>query len=777
MKEEIQRIIDQRGILATKLASLCEEWQKRKKDCLSLKQELLELKRVCLRGQNGDNGNVFMELLAYIEGTEREQTLQTLQFNANFALSRLQKLNQRFNRKTINIAVAGVGRCGKSSALKSIIGQRQSDNSTIPSGNGPAVTASKSTICCVLNKDEECAQVFYHDAKSFLDYLVNPILENVSLPEYRCQSLDDFELLDYKTLENVMECKRAEAKADLDAAEAAVYAACDDAAKVAAENKLLQLKAYLNSFTSFMEGLDELKRIFSAYPCFKTRLTGDVDRVPLNQTYRYVSYPKNGEPALCYAVRECKIYSQFPNNGIQTLELTDLPGLGTASQSEKRCFKDGFNYGVDFALVIRRPEGLFQNFPTENDETVLQVLTSVFGAEHLHEVMMLFQNDASLPQSDVERSFEKIEEWNKRQAKPIDVVRGNAFDADFMQNKLLARVLSFIARNLPVLDQAFIDATLPDVENKAQEFDSLKKELFSKLSSFKRLFPDSHGANAIYDKTEEIRNILMNGISALITKYGGDFESEDSRFSEAIDKQTVVLRNWINAKYNPQDDGQIEAVKNSIRSNQSAVIFANREIHSIRIKISEVYSELEKVHDSLISDMQQATADVWRSAMPGLIPENSNLANLTVLAERAGDCVEIIDAIESLASVTVPFYNVLYPELRKDVFDSVEEIQKNFYFVSNSDLEKRAKNVLIELQNVGINWVWKAQNLLHAQTKVLEIISSQLERFLDRIIRNDVTKRELIAFVEYYWSDIQSGTDGCCEDVRAKLEKYNGERE
>ena len=46
-----------------------------------------------------------------------------------------------------------------------------------------------------------------------------------------------------------------------------------------------------------------------------------------------------------------------------------------------------------------------------------------------------------------------------------------------------------------------------------------------------------------------------------------------------------------------------------------------------------------------------------------------------------------------------------------------------------------------------------------------------MERFLDRMIRNDETHRELIGIVEYFWSEIQNDNNACIEDVRTKLEK------
>jgi len=340
-----------------------------------------------------------------------------------------------------------------------------------------------------------------------------------------------------------------------------------------------------------------------------------------------------------------------------------------------------------------------------------------------------------------------------------------------MQKTLLPEVLAFILKNLPALDRALLDDVLPALEKSAVEFDALREKIIRKLSGFKREFPSNRGANAINDRTDKIRDSLMNGLTVLMEHYGRGFAGQNSTLAVAIEEQTQRVKKWVNTQYDPQNEAQVEEVRNRICSNMSAIPYANREIHAIRIRISEVYSELGTIHEALIAEMQNSVAGVLHECFPGLLADHAGLEGFIELAGRSGECPEIIDAVWTLNTLEVPFYNVIYPELRKQVFDSMNDLEKNFLLFPDKTPEKQAAIALGELRNIGFNWIWKAETLLHSQTKITEIICAALERFQDRMIRNAETRRELVGLVEYFWGDIQNEGAAYGEDIRSKLEK------
>ena len=755
INSEIAKIIQSRQVANEKIDIELTAWKARQKKGETLKAELADLRNICQRaldGTSSDDGSNFSRLVAYLDEIDSAQTIRDLQANSSYALQELERLKQRFCRSTINIVVAGVGRCGKSTALKAIIGQKQDDNSTIPSGNGTAITAGKSIIRCVTTAEEEKTVVQYHTVESFLNELVNPLLRSIGVGEkYQYSNADGFSALKYDELHEAFERAKAEAVSRR------------------TENQVCQVDSA--SFQSKEDLLKQLHDIMKAFPSFQTRLTGEKDTVPLNQTYRFVSYPQNGETALCYAVKECRIYSRFPNNEVQSLELTDRPGLGTSSEREKKCFIDGLNYAVDLALMIRRPEALFQNFPTELDLRVMDILCSTFGENHLHECMLLFQNDTSLPNSDPEKAYKAIEDWNASRPNPLTVIRGSAFDSEFMQKTLLPTALEFIAKNLPALDQALTDEVLPSLKKKAMKFDAERDKISSKLARLKHDFRSGSGANAINEQTERILNSLMNGIADLLDYYEVKFTVNDSTLSDAVEAQSQKVEKWLTEEYGPEaSPKKVEEAKNAIRQGMSARPYANKEIHAIRIGISEFYSELEKIHEALIAEMQSSVAGLLHKCFPSLLAEDAGLDAFIEIAAKTGECPEIIDAIQILNSLEAPFYNIIYPDLRTQVFDPPDKVG-NIDLPEGKTQDEQAVFVLTELQNIGMNWKWKAEKLLYSQSKIIEIICAALERFQDRMTRNPETKREMTSFVEAFWGDIQKNDTAYDENIRTKLEK------
>lgn len=772
VNSKIQQIIVNRSSVANSVNELLKKWNERLVQANELMSNVNEIKNVCSKAITEaplQDQQYFQELYEYLDSLDKQQALQGNIGQATYAISKLSKLSERFGRKTINIAVAGVGRCGKSTALKAIIGQQQNDNSTIPSGNGTAVTAGKSTITCVATEAEEKTVVCYHSVSSFLEKVINPLLEDLGLGSKRCTSQYDFEHLNFNELKRIFdENQQAADKAVQDAEK-------DNAIGTAAsEQKLAQAKAYAASFNQKIERLSHLEDIIKSFPSFFNRLTGSAENIPLKQTYKYISYPKNDEPAICYAVKECTIYSRFPNNTIQSLQLVDLPGLGTGSLSERKCFMEGFNYSIDLALMIRRPEGLFQNFTTDDDINVIEVIGATFGQDHLHECTLLFQNDANLPQSDTEAAYKKIEKWNLGRKHPLTVIRGNAFDSSEMQNKILPFVLQFMLDNLPLFDKDLLDESLPELETMATKFDTLQEDISNKLQNLKRNFRSGDGsANEVADLAEQLRDNIMNGLNDIIDYYKNEFDLQNALLPEKIDELTKILRGWAENSYNHNDANQMKRVRDEIRRAQSPVPYANGEIHAIRIHISEVYSEMEKIHAQLIEEMQKRIASIFAQNFASLVETDASLADFANMFEESRDCPETVDALNSVLSLEVPFYNTVYPDLRNAVFDDVNNVQQNFNLDNSLSDEKRAAITLGELQNTAYNWIYKSENVLQTQSRIKEIILATLERLQDRLCRNRSTKRELIDFVQHFWSKIQGDDKSFSQDVHAKLEKIS----
>ena len=142
------------------------------------------------------------------------------------------------------------------------------------------------------------------------------------------------------------------------------------------------------------------------------------------------------------------------------------------------------------------------------------------------------------------------------------------------------------------------------------------------------------------------------------------------------------------------------------------------------------------------------------------------------LFDESGETPEIVEAMKSLRSLEIPFYSVIYPDFRREVFDSFESAESRFNAVSTFPESERASITLRMLCDLGENWIYKAETLVRRQSHIRDILGAAVERFTDRLVRNQTTRNELMAFVEQNRSLTTTySTSGCAAQVRNVIDK------
>ena len=180
VKEQIAQILNDRKGLAEDVKKSVERWGILKGRTEKLELVINELERVCTKTDTDDPN--LLKLKKYLTELREKTVISKLTSDVRDGIKKLNILEERFDRKTLNIVVAGVGRCGKSTSLKSILGFDQDDNSVIPSGKGTAVTATKSTVTHVEKKEDEKSQIVFLTETAFLERL-NKYFKSCGLDE------------------------------------------------------------------------------------------------------------------------------------------------------------------------------------------------------------------------------------------------------------------------------------------------------------------------------------------------------------------------------------------------------------------------------------------------------------------------------------------------------------------------------------------------------------------------------------------------------------------
>ena len=771
----INDIVVHRGKLASEAEAQVEKWQKRADHVKALKQAVRDLRRLCVgEDDSTSRKSPFAKLSELLADYKNSGTEQRLECDCQNALRLLNRLLSRFHRSTVNVAVTGVGRCGKSTALKTLLGLAQDDNAVIPSGDGPAVTAGRSEIHCIPEGEREHTEITFHTVDSFLSNIVNPMLDEMGLQEYRCATTDDFADLDIDALSAVLEENRevAERKAR------EVELSADTGMR---EAELAVARSHADAYKMHSARIKVMRRIQDSFGCFRGRLGCGIVDVPLNETAQYVSYPGDSKPALCFAVKDCRIYANVPNDEAKRLVLTDLPGLGTTNDIEQKCFMEGLDYSVDAALVVRRPTGLFANGQTKEDISVLDALARVYGNEHLSAFAMLFQNDGNLPTSGADKAFASLSEENAAAAHPLSILRGDATDKGFMQGVLLDKVLNFVKDHVPELDNTLSDETNAVVAKTADKFDSQYGEWQERFRKLRQEFPPISETGEILNEVEKIRLSWTQGLTKLLASFSdrqqvdivAQQRSEDEdRQSEAITQCVQNAQKDIHAVYSPANEKKVEEVALRIMRDHSAMPFVNEELHVLRIRMSETFAKLEENHARQIADMQLKVAEIITTPFEGMNITDVSLDAVIELFDETGETPEIVEAMKALRSLEIPFYSVIYPDFRREVFDSFESAESRFNAVSTFPESERASITLRMLCDLGENWIYKAETLVRRQSHIRDILGAAVERFTDRLVRNQTTRNELMAFVEQNRSlTTNSSTSGRAAQVRNVIDK------
>lgn len=677
--------------------------------------------------------------------TQFSDVISELNNKCKRAQEKLKKLEERCNRNTLNISVAGVGRSGKSTALKSLLSLDQKDNTVIPSSNGPAVTAGKSILVSVPSKNMEKTEVEFHSEESFMNQVVDPYLSVIYNGDSGCSDFDDF--LDL----NLEEYRKQLA---------------DESNPDANQTK--------------MTFIDKLSDIQKNIRVVKDNLTGTTKVIPLNDTGKYVSYQKN-EPNICYAVKQVKIYCVFPNNEINSLQLIDLPGLGTCSESERRCFTDGFSYAVDMALIIQRPEGINQNYPTTEDSKVLDILNKTFG-KSWKDCAFLFQNDGGISPETADKVMkqimEKVDGWKAEDGKTVIVARGDAMNTDYMQKELLPSVLNCMMERLPKFDENLFTTIQSDLKTLEEEFNQKRVELSAEIKKSKgsvKVDDESYKTSKLVEnfKTNVIEEIKRH---FLVTK-DAQRELTDKIFI-AIDAKTEDILRYFSKRYSPDNEEQIQEFIAEKHIKEMVSDFVRKDLQSFRIVISERYSDLETCHQEIIQNMQNFIYNVVRKATGSLLPEDGNLDTIIECLEEAGNCDLMIQFFNNLRDLEAPFYTVLYPSLRNNVFHTdndktISNLATAAEAYNKGDDEREiVVNCMRYLNDYANEWTDKAQELLRSHTAIIDIIQAAVERFVDNMVRNDdAVDRELFAFMSMFMGQVSNNEDAWKKDINSKIEK------
>ncbi len=398
--QQITAIIEQRQPLANKI-----EGVKKNLELLSSALNKLENYRDELVDKVDD---------PKVIGQLKEINTSPIQRNISSELDTLYKLKTRFSRNTLNIGVVGRARQGKSKLLQSLTGLTTAE---IPDGSGQHCTGVRSTIHHN-PAFETSGEVWFYNERSFLDEVIMPYYDQlklgakpITLEEFASQPLPELP-------------------------------ANQNGAEVGAKYE------HLRGYHVHVDKYRHLLRESSPRRITKEEIRQYVAQDNLDGERIYYNY---------LAVQEVKIVCNFPNSEVGQIALVDLPGLGdTGIGDEERLLKT-LGQDIDLVLFVRMPKSS-GDFLGDVDVKLYDIARSALVDLPLEKwsFMVFNATDSNSELGDNSNLCKQLAaELKNKHINISESVIADCADPDEANEKILDRVLSYLAANITSLDQEY----------------------------------------------------------------------------------------------------------------------------------------------------------------------------------------------------------------------------------------------------------------------------------------------------------------------------------
>lgn len=228
----------------------------------------------------------------------------------------LEKLRYRCTRNTINIAVLGYARQGKSRLLQSLTGLNKE---IVPDGGEGYCTATLSQIFHQPGLTKAVAKVHFYSQNEFVNEVLAPYYQTLGLG-VKPRNIEEFA----RTPPPALPHDKKDSEID---------------------------KArYGHLRKDYYSNIAKYRHLLESAP-----IEIGESEIPRYVTQDYID--ESGDRIFNYlAVKEVEIFCDFPHRDIGLISLLDLPGVGDTNLIEAEQLIKTLSQEVDFILFVRRPE-------------------------------------------------------------------------------------------------------------------------------------------------------------------------------------------------------------------------------------------------------------------------------------------------------------------------------------------------------------------------------------------------------------------------------------
>lgn len=700
MKGDVIHILKQDFIenIISKRVPLAEKFNNSRGKLAQILAKLEEFFRLCQKYHDkvtdSESGNL-TELFRIVDTSEH------IINEGSWLMADLHNIAARLSRKTLNIAVIGRARQGKSRLLQTITGLSAQE---IPDGNLAFCTGVRSDIINDVSADDAYAVVNFLTERRFINENIVPYFQD--LQKYMPNLFAPDSVEEFKTLElpepGTFRANPAEAT---------------------------QMNLHL-------EHLKDLQLHMAQYQEY---LDKPPMRITRERIREYVAQDNaKGERVFFkhVAVDRVEIFCKFPNTDVKALRLIDLPGLGDTKIGDVERVVSALSDQVDLVFFLSKPANTGAAWQDNEIHLYSQAKRALGDKLPIERWSFWVFNHDSRPGAENILQCEAMQKYmSNAQIKVSDSVIADCTNLDEVSHKLIDKALEYLTANIERNDldyayniQELLNKLLSDIRDLTVRADNLLHETSN----------SDKESGKFDDLWDELWSKLQEEIQSAV---GIDSELREKRDNECVpfrDKIEEILISEEEADPAAKYTDFIKRASNRAGGLQTAYEEA---MHRLRTGLgSRLQEDLDDILNKVLIEMKdkicEILADTGRLETVFEVRDYRLLFKITDFIENSGfksDVPTLVEGFNLLANWSMNYRSFIQHRLRSSL-NKLDPLDNASHEYGNPSDVEESVTLLESLYYETINEIRRAFADIYSEPNKAAFAAA--EEFKDIVIRS-----------------------------------------
>lgn len=631
----------------------------------------------------------------------------------------ISRIHKRFSRDTLNIAVIGRARQGKSRLLQTITGLGREE---IPDGNLAFCTGVRSDIINDPNAEIAYAQVNFLSKKQFIDEKIAPYFAD--LQQFDSKLFTPITLTDFQN-----------------------YSLPNPGTFQASSEAKTQMNLHLKHLHDLQKHLCEYADCLGQPPL----------KIPKEKIREYVAQDNvKGERVFFkhMAVSSVEIFCAFPNSDVGQLRLIDLPGLGDTRKGDVEQVVRALSDQVDLVVFLSKPSTSGAAWQ-DNEINLYSQARRALGEKLPIErwSFWVFNHDASAG-ADNQKQCELLKNsMGSAQIQVSDTAIVDCTDTEEVSSKLIETAMNFLMNNIENNDREYACKLQSDISNAVKNLQDIMHNIANLLKDDKNADIDVRTFDNLFFP---LWRQLRTGIQCCV--------GEGSELRENKNKVCEPLRKRVNKIFYEAENGQSFPFDSEILSEKilalSGIPAAYQEcLDQLRTSLSgRMQEDMDDILNEVLTKMKDKFGDVLGHT--GRLEKRFHSADHELLGKlilhiRDGgyknDMPTIIYGLELLDSFRLNYRSFAQHRIR-EALNCLDPMDKDF---SSNDMPKNVADMLDMLQDIYEQAIYELRKKFDGTNGIYPEPNSAAfaiaEEFKDIMIRSGSEEQLMNEWRRFYW--------------------------